>query len=124
MVRRTTLSATINVLMLGAALAGPQEECVQVRDPWRAIAACSQILREEPGQAVLHYRRGLAFAATKDHLAAIEDFSRAIESDPAYAEAYNVRGIAYRETKDYARAIADQTRAIEINPGFARAYSD
>jgi len=119
---RISLSAVAAVLLMGAAAAGPWEDCATTRvspcdiDPRlgcdadqaatiaRVVEACTEVLRSVPNDPVLgpllrldnvYLRRGVAYAAARKFEQAIADYTRAIEINSGNAFAYLNRGIAY-----------------------------
>jgi tetratricopeptide (TPR) repeat protein len=143
---RTSLSAVAALLLMGAAAAGPLEDCatpVPQCDPdpglgcnadqtakiARVVEACSEVLRSAPkdlGQLLrldnVYFKRGIAYASTRNFDRAIADYAKAIEIDPGNALAYLNRGIAYSITRAADRAVSDYTKTIEIDPMVAEAY--
>ena len=122
---RISLSAVAAVLLMGAAAAGPREDCatpVSQCDPdplgcdadqaakiARVVEGCTEVLRSVPNDLLLgqllrldnvYFRRGIAyaFASARNFDQAIADFTRAIEINPGNAFAYLYRGIAYSIT--------------------------
>src|SRR5262245_16085699 len=102
---RALLPVLASMLAVGAAQAGPQEDCDRPNDPRRAIAGCTELLRQNDSNAVAYNKRGIAYAVIREFDHAIADYTRAIELDPNYADAFHQRGISHRETKAYERAI-------------------
>ena len=117
---RIPLSAVAAVLLMGAAAAGPREDCatpVSQCDPdplgcdadqaakiARVVEACTEVLRSFPNDLVLvhllrldnvYFRRGIAYASARKFDQAVDDFTRAIEINPGNAFAYLNRGIVY-----------------------------
>src|SRR3954469_9429801 len=94
---RPTFGAAL--LISVPAYAALPSDCVQSNDPVRVIAACTEILRHAPYNAVANFKRGKAYLDspmdTPGHDRAIADLTKAIEIDPKYADAYNRRGIAF-----------------------------
>ena len=66
-------------------------------------------------RAIDYFERGLAYAKSDLHVAAIRHFSRAIKLDPSMGIVFYYRGISYLNKKNHDEAIADFTRAISIN---------
>jgi tetratricopeptide (TPR) repeat protein len=113
----------VALFMCGPAFASPQADCNQSANHALRIEGCTEVVRQNPRDAVAYYRRGMAHARTGGNFEkALADFSKAIEIDPNYAEAFHERGIAYREMKDYNSAIADHTKAIELDPNKPDSY--
>jgi tetratricopeptide (TPR) repeat protein len=79
------------------------------------------IWADREGDALLFYRRGLAYSHKKRYEWAIADYDEAIRLDPKNAFAFFNRGNAYMEKGQYDRAIADFDEAIKLNPNFAEA---
>jgi len=146
---RISLSAVAAVLLMGAADAGPREDCAtpvsqcfpgcdadQAAKIVRVVEACTEVLRSVPNDPVLgqllrldnvYLRRGIAYAAARKFEQAITDYTRAIEINSGNAFAYVNRGTAHAiigaglaAAAD--RALSDYTKAIEIDPMFAEAY--
>jgi tetratricopeptide (TPR) repeat protein len=145
---RLLLSAVATVLLIGAAVAEPQEDCYQavlasselrVTYPWplppdrnhaRAVEVCSEVLRSAPNDDKAYFIRGQAYALGGGNLdQAIADYTRVIEINSGNANpwsprviAYLNRGIAYQNKGDQSRGLADINKAIELNPDYAPAY--
>jgi uncharacterized caspase-like protein len=97
-------------------------ECSQQEDYERRFRACTELIRQNPKNALAYRYRGFAYAKRGDDNKAIADYTKAIEFDPNSVRAYNNRGSVYRRQGDYIKALADYTKAIEINPNYAIAY--
>ena len=82
----------------------------------QAIELYSEILAENPNEAVAYNRRGNVYLKLEQYDAALTDYNRAIAINPDFLKAYNNRGNAYFQLKLYKSALADYTRVIEINP--------
>ena len=106
--------ALYGVLVAGATHAGPLEDCEQSNYPPRVIKGCSMVLRQDPGNVVAYYKRGLGHVDTRSFDLAIADFDKAIELDPKHAKAFDWRSTAYLENGDSGRALADLEKAIEV----------
>jgi len=96
---RLLLSAVAAVLLIGAAAAGPQEDCYQASNLWRvhiwgiggnflspsappaarAIEACSEVLRSAPNDDKAYFSRGIAYAWVRNFDQAIADYTRVVE---------------------------------------------
>jgi regulator of sirC expression with transglutaminase-like and TPR domain len=89
------------------ARAGTQEDCAKSQNRDLAIQACSQLIRQNPGDAIAHRNRGVVYANKGDYDRAITDFNEAIRLNPRYAFAYSDRGAPYAKKGDHDRAITD-----------------
>jgi TonB family protein len=90
-----------------------------------SIKNLDEALRLQPGNAMWHDLRGLAYSHSGQHKRAIEDYNRAIELNPsAPAGFYNNRGWALNETGQPERAIGDLDRAIAMEPAYQTAYEN
>ena len=98
------------------------------KDPDRAIAACSQIIkagRERPQQLATAYRaRAEAYRQKGQFERAIADYSEAIRLNPTYAVAFHERGSAYNAKGDSDKALADLNEAIRLDAKSAAAYTN
>jgi tetratricopeptide (TPR) repeat protein len=123
---RILLISALTLLVSAPAQGALPEDCIQSSYPRRVIPSCTELLRQEPNNALAYFKRGKAYidnrTDTRDVGRAIEDLTKAIAINQKYAEAHNQRGIAYQRNGDFSHAVADQTKAIEINPTLARAY--
>ncbi|MDR1929280.1 MAG: tetratricopeptide repeat protein [Treponema sp.] len=90
----------------------------------QAIADYTEVLREDPGNAIAYCSRGSAYINKRDYDRAIADLNQAIRLDPNDAISYNERGFAYDHKGGYDQAIADFNQALRLNPGFAVAYNN
>ena len=70
-----------------------------------------------------YLERGLAYAKSKFHNAAIKYFSHGIMLAPNMPRLYFYRGISYHKTKNYEKAIFDLSKAIEIDPSESTHFS-
>jgi tetratricopeptide (TPR) repeat protein len=149
---RISLSAVAAVLLMGAAAAGPREDCATPVSPCdpdprlgcdadqaakiaRVVEACTEVLRSVPNDLVLgqllrldnvYLKRGIAYASARNFDQAFADYTRAIEINSGNAFAYLARGIAFSIFASLPgaadHALSDYTKAIEIDPMFAEAY--
>ena len=88
--------------------------CIDIKDYYKAVAACSDVIRAHPRDAANYHLRGKVLERNGDTGQAIADYSKAIELNPDYAPAYNSRALAYTNTGDYTRALADATKASKL----------
>jgi len=118
MMRETLAPLTCAVLaaLAASALADDKTNCLGHSDHLVAIKGCSEIIRQDPKDAIAHYLRGTVLAKNGDLGQAIADFSKAIALDPGFAPAYDSRAAAYVAKGDYTSAVADVTRASELVP--------
>jgi tetratricopeptide (TPR) repeat protein len=84
----------------------------------KAIAACNQVLRQNPNSSVTLTIRARAFYEMGDFDRAIADTTQAIRLDRNNISAYNIRGNAHVKRGNYDRAIADWRAVLRINPDF------
>jgi len=97
-----------------AAFASPAEDQV--------IEHQTEIITENPGNAVAYFKRGDAYWRKGQYDLAIADETTAIEKNSNYAAAYIIRSICYSSLKNYEAAIKDETKAIELQPNYGLAY--
>jgi tetratricopeptide (TPR) repeat protein len=70
-----------------------------------------------------YLERGLIYAKSNLHNAAISHFNFAIKLDPNYDSSFIYRGISFLLLKNYDKAIEDFTQAININSEDSKAFS-
>jgi cytochrome c-type biogenesis protein CcmH/NrfG len=87
-----------------------------------SIAACTRILRREPGNAHVYDMRGNRYYAKDDYDSAIADYTQAIRLDTQSADAYGHRGNAYNEKEQWDLALSDFNRALSLDPKFSNSY--
>ena len=101
------------------------DDCIQQADPGRAIAACTELLKDKTQTraqlAALYQLRGVAHDNNGKYNKAIADYSRAIRLKPDDEVHYN-RGETYFKQQHYKKAIKDFSRAIRFNRKMANAY--
>ena len=81
-------------------------------------------IRLNPGDAHVHFNRGILRLGTKDYDNAIAEFDAAIRLNPKDARAYYGRALAWKRKKGFAKAIADFNAAIQFDPEYAAAYNE
>ena len=145
---RLLVSAVAALPLIGAAAAGPREDCYQAflessavlawaypgairpyPNRGRAIEACSEVLRSAPSDDKAYFIRGQAYAWGFNYDQAIADYTRVVEINSGNANPWSPRviiylnrGIAYQYNGDQSRGLADINKAIELNPDYAPAY--
>jgi tetratricopeptide (TPR) repeat protein len=107
------------VLWSGPLRADALDDCEQLKEPARAIRACSRLISVIPDTAALYTKRGIAYFDNGQIELAIADYTRAIALDPRFTEAHYHRGHAFLSKEAYARAIADFSQALSRNPKHA-----
>ena len=93
-------------------------------DETSAIAAYTEAIRLDSGNAIAYNNRGLALADQGKLDEAIADYTEAIRLDPSNAIAYSNRGVVLYAQDNQDAAIADYNYAIHLNPDYAIAYSN
>ena len=82
----------------------------------KATETYSKIIRLEPNNAKMYYRRGTSYGNQSKNEPAVADYTKAIELNPVYAEAYLSRGATFQEIGRYDEAIRDLNKVIELDP--------
>jgi len=95
-----------------------------VRDPDRAITACTTVIRsQEPAsQAKAYEHRGTAWLARSQLDRAIEDFNSAVKLAPDDRHLLLLRADTYRDNRQYKRAIEEFDRIIQRDPNNGEAF--
>lgn len=113
-------------LLAGPALAGPAEDCNQVRNLDRQLRGCTAYIRLGQGGpqnlATAYLNRANIYAQRSKYQKAFADFNAAIALDAKNPLILYNRGNAYFDTEQYELAIADYSRAVELDDRFALAY--
>lgn len=92
-------------------------------EDWIAeIKGCDILLKTEPNNVDLLFRRGVAKSNLGDYSGSIEDYNKALESEPNDANLYFNRAVAKAEAGDRDGAIRDYSEAIEKNPDHYLAF--
>ena len=86
----------------------------------KAVSIYTQILEStpvppEPVLSVVHKHRGMAYFASNDYDAALNDFDLSVKYDPNGFRSYYYKGIVYSVKEDYPRAIEAFNKSLEIN---------
>jgi tetratricopeptide (TPR) repeat protein len=80
----------------------------------QAITYYQAALKQDPNNAVLFNKCGIAQLQLNDTGAAIKNFKKAMKLHPSYAEALNNLGAAYYMEKNYKKAIHEYNKAIAL----------
>jgi tetratricopeptide (TPR) repeat protein len=89
----------------------------------QAIRQATRAIEQRPGLFPAYAVRGLAYFATDQDYAAIQDFCIAIVGCPTLPEMYVFRAACYLKQKRYAEAVEDADQAIKLNKRCADAYA-
>ncbi len=81
-----------------------------------------EILKFDPKDSLVYYKRGKAKANCKDYIGAIKDFNETIELNHDDVHVYYNRGIAKANTLDFEGAIRDFNEFINLEPDYSLAY--
>lgn len=84
------------------------------KDYNQAIAYYHAALKQDPRNAVLFNKCGIAQLQLNDTGGAIKNFKKALKLHPTYAEAFNNLGAAYYMQKNYKKAIGQYNKAIAL----------
>jgi tetratricopeptide (TPR) repeat protein len=82
----------------------------------------NRVLKDEPGNALTLYNRGLISANLGAYEDALNDMDRVIDINPDNVLAHFNRASIFIELGMYEDALADYDKAIELYPDFAKAY--
>ncbi|HAC31357.1 MAG TPA: (p)ppGpp synthetase [Treponema sp.] len=86
----------------------------------KAVSIYTQILESTPVPpapvlSVVHKHRGMAYFASNDYDAALNDFDLSVKYDPNGFRSYYYKGIVYSVKEDYQHAIEAFNKSLEIN---------
>lgn len=84
------------------------------KDYNQAIAYYHAAMKQDPKNAVLFNKCGIAQLQLNDTGGAIKNFKKALKLHPNYAEAFNNLGAAYYMEKSYKKAISQYNKAIAL----------
>ncbi|MBW2187118.1 MAG: hypothetical protein JRG71_12200 [Deltaproteobacteria bacterium] len=86
-----------------------------------AINDYSLILRMNPKNYKIFFRRGVWLSKLGQYALALKDFNRTISLKPKYSKAYLERAKVYALFGDHKRAKMDLNTLVKINPSYKRA---
>ena len=108
------------------ARADAPEDCAQLQDLPKTMAACTTYIDSGQGTAhdrsVAHFHRGTALGIGGQLDQALPDFDKAIELDPNWSPPYSNRARVYVGKNEPARAIPDYDKFVALHPDDAGAY--
>jgi tetratricopeptide (TPR) repeat protein len=117
------LIALLTALTIAPAHAETSRDCAS-NDHQLAIKACTEMINQNPRNAISYYNRAISYTETNQLDLALADYDKAIELNSNYHEAFNNRGNIYMRREDYKRALENYDAAIKINPRYARAHNN
>ncbi len=89
-----------------------------------AAALYLNLVQQEPRNAVLLNKLGIAYHQQMILDQAKRYYERAAKADRTYANAYNNIGTVYYQRRNYRKAIRAYKQALHINPNMATVYSN
>jgi tetratricopeptide (TPR) repeat protein len=108
------------------ARADAPEDCAQLQDLPKTIAACTTYIDSGQGdthdRSVAHFHRGTALGIGGQLDQALPDLDKAIELDPNWSPPYSNRARAFVGKNEPARAIPDYDKFLALHPDDANAY--
>ena len=111
------------LLFLSAMIAGLSFETRKRLHLWGDdILLWTDVIRQNPKEALAYNNRGDAYAVKKQAEKALNDFNMAIALNPRNWQAYDNRGGIYFQRNEKRKALADFNMALRINPGHAQTY--
>jgi len=94
------------------------KDCEAGKDPDLRIAACTEIIRKNPGVTrrvgLAYFLRGNAYQEKKDYGNAIADYDESLRLVPGVAVAIKRRGLAHARKGDYDRSIEDLEQFLRL----------
>ena len=93
-----------------------------IREYEKAAETYSKIIKLQPNNAKIYYKRGTAYGNQYKEELAVADYTKTIELDPDYARAYLSRGASFQESGKYDDAIKDLNKAVELEPQYYLNY--
>jgi tetratricopeptide (TPR) repeat protein len=113
------ISAVAAFIAVGAHAQTPDNlrDCGQTKDLNRAVAGCSEAIRNGSKDVQVYVNRGFAYFLKHDYDLALADYEEAIRLNPKDPTAFDRRGDVFRAKGDDDRAIADFTQALSLGSG-------
>ncbi len=88
------------------------------------LFALSKLIKVNPNDFALYYKRGCIYDDLFDYERAKEDLTTCINLRPTYSPAYNARGVVYSKMKKYREALKDFDTAIILDNHYEDAYTN
>ena len=89
-----------------------------------AVPIYQKLLRQEPKNALLLNKLGIAYHQQTMLDQAKRSYERAVKADRTYANAYNNLGTIYYQRKNYRKAIREYQKALQIRSDMPAVYSN
>src|SRR5690349_3918379 len=89
-----------------------------------AALAYKKIAEEDPKNAIICNKLGIALHKEYDLNGALHSYERAVKLDPNYADAQNNIGVIWYDKKKFGRAIRAYQKAIKMRSDLAVSYSN
>ncbi|HLZ14083.1 MAG TPA: tetratricopeptide repeat protein [Candidatus Acidoferrum sp.] len=89
-----------------------------------AVQAYKKLVDQNPKNAVIYNKLGIALHKEYDLTGALRSYERAVKLDPTYADAQNNIGVIWYDKKKFTRAIRAYQKAIKMRADLAVSYSN
>jgi len=89
-----------------------------------AVAAYKKIAEQDPTNAVIYNKLGIALHKEFDLNGALRSYEHAVRLDPTYADAQNNIGVIWYNKKKFGKAIRAYQKAIKMRSDLAVSYSN
>lgn len=89
-----------------------------------AALAYKKLTDQDPKNAVIYNKLGIALHKEYDLTGALRSYERAVKLDPTYADAQNNIGVIWYDKKKFGRAIRAYQKAIKMRSDLAVSYSN
>ncbi len=89
-----------------------------------AALAYKKIADEDPKNAIIYNKLGIALHKEYDLNGALRSYERAVRLDPTYADAQNNIGVIWYDKKKFGKAIRAYQKAIKMRSDLAVSYSN
>jgi tetratricopeptide (TPR) repeat protein len=94
------------------------------KDYEHAITYFEAAIRQDPKNAILYNKKGIAEMQLQNTAEAKKDFKKAFKLNPQYAEAANNLGAALYMERSYKKAIREYDKAIALKPSAASFHAN
>jgi len=89
-----------------------------------AASAYKKLTEQDPKNAVVYNKLGIALHKEYDLSGALRSYERAVKLDPTYADAQNNIGVIWYDKKKFGRAIRAYQKAIKMRADLAVSFSN